>query len=124
MKTISAIYDERDTITHYVALGSDITAMKEHQEELERSAHYDIPTNLPNRTVLADRLSQALLQCQRRQQSLAVVFLDLDSFKSINDTYGHSVGDELLIAFSVRMKEALCEGDSLARIGGDEFVAV
>jgi len=124
MKAISAVRDEQGITTHYVALGSDITPMKEHQDQLERIAHYDILTNLPNRSLLADRLSQAMLQCKRHAQSLAVIFLDLDGFKAVNDAYGHDMGDELLIALSVRMKKALREGDSLARIGGDEFVAV
>jgi len=124
MKTISAVRDEHGITTHYVALANDITLMKAHQEQLERIAHYDVLTNLPNRSLLADRLSQAMLQCDRHKQSLAVVFLDLDGFKAINDSHGHDVGDELLIALSLRMKEALREGDSLARIGGDEFIAV
>ena len=123
-KTISAVRNKQGIITHYVSLGSDITLMKEHQEKLENIAHYDLLTHLPNRSLLSDRLSQAMLQCGRHEKSLAVVFLDLDGFKHVNDTYGHSVGDELLIALSVRMKESLREGDSLARIGGDEFVAV
>lgn len=124
MQTISAVRDVNGVATHYVSLGNDITPMKEHQYQLEHIAHYDILTNLPNRVLLADRLSQAMLQCSRYEQSLAVVFLDLDGFKHVNDTYGHDIGDELLIALSVRMKAALRENDSLARIGGDEFVAV
>ncbi len=124
MKTISAVRDEQGVTTHYVALGSDITTMKKHQDQLEHTARYDILTNLPNRLLLADRLSHAMLQCNRHKRSLAVVFLDLDGFKEVNDNYGHHVGDELLIALSLRMKEALREGDTLARIGGDEFVAV
>jgi diguanylate cyclase (GGDEF)-like protein/PAS domain S-box-containing protein len=124
MQTISAVCDVNGITTHYVSLASDITPMKQHQEQLERIAHYDVLTNLPNRVLLADRLSQAMLQCRRHGQSLAVVFLDLDGFKTVNDAYGHDIGDELLIALSIRMKEALREGDSLSRIGGDEFVAV
>ena len=124
MQTISAVCDVNGITTHYVSLASDITPMKQHQEQLERIAHYDVLTNLPNRVLLADRLSQAMLQCSRHGQSLAVVFLDLDGFKTVNDAYGHDIGDELLIALSIRMKEALREGDSLSRIGGDEFVAV
>ncbi|MBL4899891.1 MAG: diguanylate cyclase, partial [Colwellia sp.] len=124
IKTISAVRDEQGIITHYVALGNDITLMKEHQNQLEHIAHNDILTNLPNRSLLADRLSQTMLQCRRHEQSLAVVFLDLDGFKAVNDGYGHDMGDELLIALSVRMKEALRENDTLARFGGDEFVAV
>ena len=124
MKTISAVHNEAGIVTHYVSLGNDITLMKEHQNQLEHIAHYDILTNLPNRSLLSDRLSQAMLQCRRHEQSLAVVFLDLDGFKIVNDVYGHDVGDKLLIAISVRMKNALREGDNLSRFGGDEFVAV
>jgi len=124
MKTISAVRDAHNVTTHYVSLCTDITLLKEHQEQLERMVHYDILTKLPNRSLLADRLSQAMLHCRRDNLALAVVFLDLDSFKRINDAHGHGVGDELLIALSLRMKEALREGDTLARIGGDEFIAV
>ena len=123
-RTISAVNNAEGVVQHYVSLCTDITEMKVHQDQLEHIAHYDLLTNLPNRVLLADRLSHAMLQCSRHQQALAVVFLDLDGFKHINDTYGHNVGDELLIAVSVRMKAALRECDSLARIGGDEFVAV
>jgi diguanylate cyclase (GGDEF)-like protein len=98
--------------------------MKEHQSQLEHIAHYDVLTNLPNRVLLADRLSQSMLQCSRNMQTLAVVFLDLDGFKLVNDEHGHNVGDELLVEISIRMKAALREGDTLARIGGDEFVVV
>jgi diguanylate cyclase (GGDEF)-like protein/PAS domain S-box-containing protein len=97
---------------------------KKHQVQLEHIAHYDILTNLPNRSLLADRLSQAMLQCNRSQKSLAVVFLDLDGFKAVNDLHGHQVGDKLLIGLSLRMNETLRESDTLARFGGDEFVAV
>jgi diguanylate cyclase (GGDEF)-like protein/PAS domain S-box-containing protein len=124
LKTISAVRDEHGVTSHYVALGNDITLIKNHQQQLEHIAHYDVLSNLPNRTLLADRLSQAMLHCGRYMQSLAVVFLDLDHFKEINDSYGHDVGDELLIAISQRMKQVLREGDTLARFGGDEFVAV
>jgi len=121
--TISVLKDDNHAV-NYVGVFTDITSSKRQQEQLSRIAHYDLLTNLPNRVLLADRLSQAMLQCGRHAQSLAVVFLDLDGFKYVNDAYGHDVGDELLIALSVRMKESLREGDSLARIGGDEFVAV
>ncbi len=124
MTTISAVRDRQGNVTHFVSLGNDITPMKEHQNQLEHIAHYDVLTGLPNRSLLADRLSQAMLQCKRNEKSLAVVFLDLDGFKYVNDTYGHGVGDELLIALSVRMQESLRDGDTLSRIGGDEFVAV
>jgi diguanylate cyclase (GGDEF)-like protein len=102
----------------------DITEQKKAEVELERIAHYDMLTDLPNRVLLADRLSQAMVQCQRRNQSLAVAYLDLDGFKTVNDTHGHDVGDKLLNTVSQRMKVALRDGDTLARIGGDEFIAV
>ncbi len=122
--TISAVNDAQGKIQHYVALFTDLTHIKLQQQQLERMAHYDILTNLPNRVLLADRLQQAMAQSLRRKQSLAVVFLDLDGFKAVNDQHGHAVGDELLIALALRMKLALRDGDTLARIGGDEFIAV
>ncbi|HEC60041.1 MAG TPA: EAL domain-containing protein [Methylophaga sp.] len=97
---------------------------KEQHEILDKMAHYDILTNLPNRELLATHLNQAMTQCQRRQKSLAVVLLDLDGFKKINDTYGHELGDKMLINLSCRIKDVLREGDTLSRIGGDEFVAI
>ncbi len=106
-------------------------ALKNAYQELERSngmlehiAHYDALTHLPNRVLLADRMQQAMHQCQRRGNSLAVAFLDLDGFKTVNDLHGHSIGDELLIVVASRLRSALREGDTLARIGGDEFVAI
>jgi diguanylate cyclase (GGDEF)-like protein/PAS domain S-box-containing protein len=124
MQTISSVRDRHGRAEHFVSLFSDITASKTHQQELEHIAHYDALTGLPNRALLADRLRQALYQSQRRKQMLAVVFLDLDGFKAINDSHGHEAGDHLLIALATRMKQALRDGDTLARIGGDEFVAV
>ena len=124
MLTISAVRDARGRTLHYVALFSDITALKAHQQQLEQIAHFDVLTSLPNRLLLADRLQQALVQVARREQTLAVVYLDLDGFKAINDRHGHDAGDQLLIALASRMKQALREGDTLARLGGDEFVAV
>ncbi|RFO95547.1 GGDEF domain-containing protein [Rhodoferax lacus] len=124
MLTISSVHDAAGAIQNYVALFSDITPFKEHQQQLEHIAHYDALTGLPNRVLLADRLHQALIQSQRRKLCLAVVFLDLDGFKAVNDTHGHAAGDELLIALAQHMQSALREGDTLARIGGDEFVAI
>ncbi|MBA6223312.1 EAL domain-containing protein [Colwellia sp. MB02u-18] len=122
--TISAVKDAVGKVSHYVALFSDITLQRYHQYQLEQMAHYDTLTKLPNRALLADRLNQTMLQCQRHHHSLAVIFMDLDGFKEVNDIYGHAIGDELLIIVSGRMSDALREVDTLARIGGDEFVAV
>jgi diguanylate cyclase (GGDEF)-like protein/PAS domain S-box-containing protein len=124
MQTISAVRDEQGVIRNYVALFSDITVAKEHQKQLEHVAHFDALTSLPNRVLLADRLRQGMARAQRNGLPLAVVYLDLDGFKAINDRHGHKFGDQLLIALSARMKQALREGDTLARIGGDEFVSV
>lgn len=107
-----------------LAVARDITLLKEHQEQLEHIAHYDVLTGLPNRIMLADRLQQMMLQSARRNTSLGIVYIDLDGFKEVNDTYGHDAGDLLLKTVSQRMQKALRDGDTLARLGGDEFVAV
>ncbi len=124
MLTISSIVDSEGKIQNYVALFSDITTIKEHEQHLERIAHYDALTSLPNRALLSDRMQNAITLTLRNKQKLAVIYLDLDGFKQINDTYGHDVGDQLLIALSSRMGRTLRHGDTLARLGGDEFVAV
>jgi len=124
MLTITALRSHEGETKHYVALFSDITALKEHQRQLEHIANHDALTGLPNRLLLADRLHQGMVQTKRRGEKLVLAYLDLDGFKAINDTYGHEVGDHLLIALATQMKKALREGDTLARLGGDEFVAV
>lgn len=120
--TISAVREESGRLQNYVAIFSDISLMKKHQDQLEYIAHYDVLTNLPNRVLLTDRLIQSMRQSRRNKNLLAVAFLDLDGFKLVNDTYGHNVGDSLLIALSERIEETLRESDTLARIGGDEFI--
>lgn len=122
--TISAVRDSAGEIGHYVSLITDISAMKEQVAALEHSANYDPLTGLPNRLLLADRLQQAISQAERRASQLAVVFLDLDGFKAVNDAHGHDIGDELLILLAERMKAVLRESDTLARLGGDEFIAI
>ncbi|MFZ4625144.1 MAG: EAL domain-containing protein [Rhodoferax sp.] len=124
MLSISAVYQNDSKVMHYVGLFSDITAMKEHEKQLEHIAHCDALTDLPNRLLLADRMEQGMIQSLRRAKVLAVVLLDLDGFKAINDTHGHGAGDKLLVNLCAHMKAALREGDTLARIGGDEFVAL
>jgi diguanylate cyclase (GGDEF)-like protein/PAS domain S-box-containing protein len=124
MMAISIVKNATGVLQHSISLGTDITELKNYQSQLEQIAHFDILTNLPNRVLLADRLSQAMVHCQRNNLKLAVAFMDLDGFKEVNDKYGHNVGDELLIALSQRMKAGLRDGDTLARIGGDEFIAV
>ena len=123
-QTIATVHAPEGNVRQYVTIFSDITLLKEHQKQLERGAYYDALTSLPNRVLLADRQQHAMAQARRRGSLLAVAFLDLDGFKAINDKHGHEAGDALLIALSVRMKNNLRESDTLARIGGDEFVAV
>lgn len=122
--TISRVPNTSGEPQSHVGIFTDITPLIDHQKHLEQIAHYDPLTFLPNRVLLADRLQHALAQTLRRNEMVAVVYVDLDGFKAVNDTYGHNVGDELLVGLSQRMKAALRDGDTLARIGGDEFIAV
>ena len=124
MLTITAVRDSAGNTRQYVALFSDITSAKEREQALQRAALYDLLTGLPNRVHLRDRLRQAMAQAERRGSTLAVVCLDLDNFKGINDRHGHTVGDELLTTIAHRMKSTMQRDDTLARLGGDEFVAV
>lgn len=124
LQTTSVVRDAIGAAQYQVSFLSDITERKEYEDQLEQIAHFDSLTNLPNRVLLADRMQQAMAQVRRRQLHLAVIYLDLDGFKSINDRYGHDMGDNVLIAMATRMRLALREGDTLARIGGDEFVAI
>jgi len=102
----------------------DINEQKVYEHELNRIAQHDALTNLPNRILLSNRLQQAMTRAQRNGLHLAVVYLDLDGFKAVNDTYGHEIGDQVLIAIAHRMTEVLRDGDTIARLGGDEFVAI
>jgi diguanylate cyclase (GGDEF)-like protein/PAS domain S-box-containing protein len=122
--TISAVYDRASKVQHYVALFSDVTQAREQERRLERMAQFDALTNLPNRVLLTDRLQQAMAQAHRHGQMLAVACVDLDSFRAVNDQYGQDAGDQLLMGVARRMRRVLGETDTLARIGGDEFVAV
>lgn len=124
MLLINTVYDNHAKAKHFVALFSDMTEIKEHENTLKNIAHYDQLTKLPNRVLLSERLHHGMILAHRNKQYLAVIFLDLDGFKEVNDTYGHEVGDKLLVAISSKMKKVLREGDTLARIGGDEFIVV
>ncbi|NTV95472.1 MAG: EAL domain-containing protein [Thiobacillus sp.] len=122
--TKTPMFDENGRLVGVLGVGHDISERKEHQKHLEHIAHYDNLTSLPNRVLLADRLRQAMALAHRQDKLLAVVYLDLDGFKQVNDNHGHEIGDKLLTLIAGRMKQALREGDTLARMGGDEFVAV
>ena len=121
--TISAVTHNGDP-THYVGTISDITQNVEAEAEIHRLAYYDALTQLPNRRLLLDRLGQAMAASKRSSRHGAVMFLDLDRFKTLNDTRGHDVGDLLLIEVAQRLHKAVREGDTIARLGGDEFVIV
>ncbi|GAA0786664.1 sensor domain-containing protein [Marinobacterium sediminicola] len=124
LQKINAFFDNKDRLQGYVSLMSDITTLKQHQRQLERIAHFDGLTGLPNRTLLADRLQQAMVMSQRHHSNIAILFIDLDGFKAINDSFSHAVGDKLLVKVAQRMKQLIRQEDTLARLGGDEFVAV
>ncbi|WP_310386244.1 diguanylate cyclase domain-containing protein [Roseateles sp.] len=122
MQTISAVRDAQGQVKQYLSLFSDITTLKEHESRLESIAYHDALTGLPNRLLLHDRLQHGMQQCKRRKDMLALVYLDLDGFKTINDRHGHACGDALLIGIAKNIKQTLREGDTLARLGGDEFI--
>ncbi len=124
MLAVSAVKNKKGLTTHYVAIFSDISTKKESEERMEYMAHYDPLTGLPNRLLFRDRLRQALQRVARDGKMLALMFIDLDLFKNINDTFGHSKGDELLTAVAERLTECVRQGDTVARLGGDEFTVI
>jgi len=122
--TITAVYNEKGRITHYVGAFLDITQRKEDEEQIRKLAFYDPLTELPNRRLLMDRLEHAMATSARTRRYCAVLFLDLDNFKTLNDTKGHDVGDLLLLEVAKRLKLETRESDTVARLGGDEFVVL
>ena len=124
MLTISAVPDATGRTKQYVAMFSDLTPIKETEKQLKHIAHFDLLTGLPNRTLLADRLRQAMAQRHRLGSIIALAYFDLDDFHSINEHHGRSTGDLVLTAITHRLTEVLREGDTLARLGGDEFAVV
>jgi diguanylate cyclase (GGDEF)-like protein/PAS domain S-box-containing protein len=123
-KTIAPLKDASGAITHFVATGRDITERMQTQERLQFMAHHDLLTELPNRALFLDRLKQSLARARWHRRLVAVLFLDLDRFKTINDSLGHDAGDQLLRAFAARLARCVREGDTVARFGGDEFVVL
>lgn len=122
--TITAVKDNAGLTTHYVATFTDISARKVAEEQIKRLAFYDPLTGLPNRRLLMDRLEQALAAGARHQRKGALLFVDLDNFKVLNDTLGHYQGDLLLEQVAQRLSTCIREGDTVARLGGDEFVVM
>lgn len=120
--TISAVTAPDGIITHYVGTFSNITHDPEASAEIHRLAYYDPLTHLPNRRLFMDRLGQALAVSQRSKRYGALLFMDLDNFKKLNDTRGHEIGDQLLVEVALRLNACVREGDTVVRLGGDEFV--
>ena len=121
---IAAVKDAAGRVTNYVATFSDITRMKVANEQLHYLAHHHPLTGLPNRLLLMARLQHALDQARRYRSGVAVMFIDLDGFKQVNDSFGHATGDRVLMTVGRRLSERLRRGDTAAHIGGDEFVIV
>lgn len=121
---IQTMKDSQGKLTHYIGTFTDLTERKETEERVQWLAHFDPLTGLPNRTLLHIRSTLAISLAQRRHEPLALMFLDLDNFKNVNDSLGHGIGDELLKQFSGRLQKAVRSQDTVSRLGGDEFVLV
>ena len=123
-KTITPLKDDYGNVTHFISTGRDISQRMEHEKRLQYIAHHDALTDLPNRILFMDRLHQALAQARRYNNLAAILFIDLDRFKNINDTLGHIIGDKLLIELSGNLKKTVRDDDTIARLGGDEFAVL
>ena len=123
-QTIRAVVDDNGEVSQYVAVFSDISAIKDSEHELAHLAHHDPLTGLPNRLLFSDRTEQAVASAQLHKRGCALLLLDLDHFKNINDSLGHSVGDELLKGVAKRFLDLFAPGITLARLGGDEFAVL
>ncbi|WP_447894649.1 putative bifunctional diguanylate cyclase/phosphodiesterase [Vreelandella sp. GE22] len=121
---ISPVRDDQGVVTHFVGVQNDVTAQREYQAQLRHNANHDALTGLPNLQLLNQRLAQGCVMAKRYQRYLAVLFIDLDDFKPINDSMGHDVGDFILMSVARRLEEELRPWDTVARIGGDEFIVL
>lgn len=122
--TVTMVPDEHGQSSHYIAVFSDITKLSERRRWLEKRSYFDTLTGLPNRVLLMERLAKAIAEANDSGVPLAVVFIDLDGFKEVNDKFGHAAGDNLLVQTAGRFAQALRASDTLARFGGDEFIAI
>jgi diguanylate cyclase (GGDEF)-like protein/PAS domain S-box-containing protein len=122
--TITAVKNADGLVTHYVGTFTDMTQRKTAEDKIKHLAFYDQLTELPNRRLMLDRLERALASCMRQRRHGALIMIDLDNFKTLNDTFGHAVGDQLLIQAAARMTSCVRTGDTVARLGGDEFVVI
>jgi diguanylate cyclase (GGDEF)-like protein/PAS domain S-box-containing protein len=124
LANVAAVTDRYGQVSHYVALFSDLTAIRHAQDKFQHLAHFDPLTDLPNRLLAMDRLEHAMQAAARNQNKVGLLFVDLDHFKRINDTLGHSVGDDLLRAVAKALRLAVRSEDTVARLGGDEFMVI
>jgi diguanylate cyclase (GGDEF)-like protein/PAS domain S-box-containing protein len=122
LETISAVRDADGAVSHYISLVSDISHLKETQSRLDYLAHHDLLTGLPNRLLFNDRLEHVIERAARDRTLFAVLYIDLDRFKTINDSLGHHIGDQVLIQAALRLRQLVRRSDTVARLGGDEFV--
>lgn len=122
--TLVTVYDQNKQRSHLILVLTDLSAIRSAEQKLQYLAHHDPLTNLPNRLLVFERLNQALLRSKRHNERVAVMFIDLDKFKWVNDSLGHSAGDELLKVMALRMSECLRADDTIGRLGGDEFLIV
>jgi diguanylate cyclase (GGDEF)-like protein/PAS domain S-box-containing protein len=122
--SVSTLRNARSAITQHIRVFSDISALKAHQRELAEQARHDSLTGLPNRRAFGEHLAQAMARARRGTRSLAVLFIDLDGFKAINDIFGHAAGDELLVHVAQRLQECVRETDTVCRLAGDEFTVI
>lgn len=122
--SIVAIRDDAGAVSNYLAIFTDVTERKKIEDELNRLAHYDALTGLPNRLLFLDRVNHALGSARRDGRQIALLFIDLDRFKAVNDNFGHAVGDQLLAEVARRLQESVRSGDTVARFSGDEFCIV
>ncbi len=122
--SISVVRDKNGLINQYIGMFTDITQRKQYEEHIWRQANYDALTDLPNRNMCMNQLAQNLKIANRKDTQIAVLFIDLDRFKLINDTLGHSAGDELLIEVAIRLRNTIRESDIVSRLGGDEFIII
>ena len=121
---IAPVFNDHGDVTHYLGVMQDISEQKQQKEQILRQALYDTLTNLPNRLLVMDRLGQMVKEAHRSRHKIALLFLDLDDFKKINDTLGHEAGDKVLVSAAERLAHSVREGDTVGRLGGDEFIVI
>jgi diguanylate cyclase (GGDEF)-like protein/PAS domain S-box-containing protein len=122
--SITVIKNNKQEIDHFIGISSDLSRVKEAEKDIKHMAYYDSLTGLPNRALFNDRLKSALRRCERHDSEIALLYMDLDRFKLVNDTYGHFIGDELLIAVARRIESQIRKTDILCRLAGDEFTLI